>query len=185
MANNIYNLDELKQAVQTGQQFKYIYFWGHTPSGIDVDKSCLSQWYPASFDIDGQIFATAEHYMMAEKARLFSDEQTYQAIIATPSPAQAKALGRKIKDFDESIWQQHRVDIVFKGNLVKFSQNSDIRQYLINTQGRVLVEASPVDRIWGMGLSQSSQDASNPKHWQGLNLLGFILMRVRDVLQES
>ncbi|TGE15059.1 NADAR family protein [Hymenobacter elongatus] len=175
----IRTLDALGAALKAGQAFKYLYFWGHTGSAGSVGKECFSQWYPAAFSVDGHPYATAEHYMMAEKARLFGDEATRAAIIAAPHPDVAKRLGRQIQRFDETTWLAARFAIVVRGNVAKFSQHPALREFLLTTGSRVLVEASPVDAIWGIGLAQDHSDAANPDTWRGLNLLGFALMEVR------
>lgn len=180
---SIYSVEALEQLLQKGSKPKYIFFWGHQQKANQIDKSCFSQWYPAKFEIAGQIFLTAEHYMMAEKARLFKDEQTYNLIIAATSAAHAKALGREVKNFNEVIWRDNRFDIVVHANLAKFSQNLDLKQFLLDTNQRILVEASPVDKIWGIGLAGDHEFAQLPIKWRGLNLLGFALMKVRDQLK--
>jgi ribA/ribD-fused uncharacterized protein len=173
--------DELIMYLAAGNKVKYLYFWGHTvkkPS--DVRKVCFSQWYEAGFDIDDIHYPTAEHYMMAEKARLFKDNQALDKMLKSPHPEDAKKLGRSVIDDQEAIWKKHRFNIVVRGNQAKFSQNDDLKECLFDTGNKVLVEASPNDRIWGIGLEQSSPDAENPARWRGLNLLGFALMEVRD-----
>ncbi len=121
--------------------------------------------------------------MMAEKARLFGDRATLQKILTVQHPRAAKELGREVQDFQPHIWDAQRFEIVVRGNLAKFSQNSSLKQFLIDTGDRVLVEASPVDKIWGTGLAADSPDAERPDKWPGLNLLGFALMAVRRDLQ--
>ncbi len=175
----IENVDSLRTQIAQGQQFKYLLFWGHQARGDTVDKSCLSQWYPAAFQLEGDRYLTAEHYMMVAKARLFGDHATAQKVLQAPHPNAAKKLGREVQGFDETVWQQHRQDIVFNANLAKFSQHPELQQFLCNTGQKVLVEASPVDNIWGIGLAASDPAAQDPLQWQGLNLLGFALMRVR------
>lgn len=142
----------------------------------------MSQWYPARFEVDGVPFATAEHYMMYRKALLFSDHDAAEKIRRAPNPGAAKALGRSVRGFVESVWLEHRSAIVEDGNYAKFSQSAELREYLVNTKQRVLVEASPVDRVWGIGLSADDEDVQNPLKWRGLSLLGFALMRVRERL---
>ena len=117
--------------------------------------------------------------MMAEKARLFGDADKREQVFKAPSPGAAKALGRQVRGFDEAIWIEHRYDTVVRANELKFSQNPQLRDFLVQTGARVLVEASPVDRIWGIGLAQDDERCANPNHWDGLNLLGFALMQVR------
>lgn len=170
----------------SGKPIKYLFFWGHQPSkNGDITKSCFSQWWESSFVIDSIEYKTVEHYMMAEKARLFHNPIIWQKIIECKSPAEAKKWGRQVEGFNLDIWEAKRFEIVKKGNYHKFSQNKPLAAFLINTNERVLVEASPVDSIWGIGLAEDHEDASNPEKWRGLNLLGFALMEVRDELIES
>lgn len=153
-------LDDLIQKVQKGDQFKYLYFWGHTPKQVDlIDKSCFSQWYPAQFKDEGIEYLTAEHYMMAQKAKLFNDEEIFAQIL-----------------------QEKRFDIVVQANFAKFSQHPELKEFLLATKDRILVEASPVDKIWGIGMAQDHLHIQDPSQWQGLNLLGFALMHVREQL---
>lgn len=120
--------------------------------------------------------------MMAGKARLFGDEVMASRIIKAPSPGDAKTLGRAIQGYDEKLWAEGRYGIVVEGNIAKFGQHSDLLAYLVATAGRVLVEASPADRIWGIGLAADDSRAGRPSQWEGLNLLGFALMDVRERL---
>ncbi|EGQ77772.1 NADAR family protein, partial [Neisseria macacae] len=149
----------------------------------EIDKAVFSQWYPAPFEIDGIRYATAEHYMMAEKARLFGADDIRRQIIASAHPKQAKDLGKQVIGFKNDIWNARRFDIVCEGNRAKFIQHPDLKRFLLGTGSRILVEASPVDAIWGIGLAQDDPRAQNPLQWRGLNLLGFALMKVRDELQ--
>ena len=169
--------------LERDQSLKYLFFWGHTrPAGVPVGKECFSQWYPAPFTIDGDTYPTAEHYMMAEKAHMFGDEAIHAAILKATHPDQAKKLGRGVRNFNEAHWNEERFEVVVRGNAAKFSQHPELRHYLLQTGSRVLVEASPVDTIWGIGLAQDNPRAANPAEWRGLNLLGFALMEVRDQL---
>ena len=178
--DNIYDLASLLVEVKKGFRPKYLFFWGHQPrKDGQIGKECLSQWWPALFELDGIVYPTAEHYMMAQKARLFGDQATYEKILAAPHPGAAKKLGREVQGFDEAIWSQHRFELVIRGNLAKFGQNAELKQFLLATQARVLVEASPVDRIWGIGLAEDDPAVNEPEKWRGLNLLGFALMQVR------
>ena len=97
----------------------------------------------------------------------------------TATAKAAKELGRGIRDFDEQLWVDARFGIVVTGSTAKFAQHPALRSFLLGTQGRVIVEASPVDAIWGIGLSANDPDAANPERWRGLNLLGFALMEAR------
>ncbi|MDQ2793171.1 MAG: NADAR family protein [Bacteroidota bacterium] len=173
-------LDQLAQDARV----KYLFFWGHQPSKDGVlTKSCLSQWWLADFVVAGLTYRSTEHWMMAEKARLFNDEAILGRILAAKSPAEAKKLGREIQGFTPEVWETHKVEIVTAGNQHKFSQNQELAKFLLSTNDRVLVEASPVDAIWGIGLAADSPAAANPAQWQGPNLLGFALMEVRDQLR--
>lgn len=93
-----------------------------------------------------------------------------------------KDLGRKVKNYDEKIWVEHREKYVFRGNYEKFTQNLDIQEVLLNTGKTILVEASPYDKIWGIGLAANDPEAKDPSKWKGLNLLGKGLTRLRDEL---
>ncbi|MBX2802874.1 MAG: NADAR family protein [Myxococcales bacterium] len=155
-------------------------FWGHRAQPDDaVGAGVLSQWWPCAFEVEGQTYCTAEHFMMAEKARLFDDAEALQRILTHPDPRRAKAVGRTVRGFDEATWREHRMDIVVRGNRAKFGQQPQLRDFLIETGESVLVEASPHDRIWGIGLAASDPRASDPGTWRGQNLLGFALMQVR------
>lgn len=169
-----------------GGTVKYVFFWGHTrPKDGSVDKSCFSQWYDAGFDTDGIHYPTAEHYIMAEKARLFGDDEICEKILASTHPHDAKKLGRAVRNYQDKVWHDNRFEIVTRGNVAKFSQHEPLKSFLLNTGDRVLVEASPRDRIWGIGMGKDNPDAQNPAKWRGLNLLGFALMAVRDQLASS
>jgi ribA/ribD-fused uncharacterized protein len=121
---------------------------------------------------------------MSQKALLFNDKTTFEKILSTDRPGEAKELGRQVLGFDDQIWNEKRFDIVKIGNIHKFNQNPAFADYLINTGDKVLVEASPVDIVWGIGLSKESIYIDNIYAWHGLNLLGFVLMEVRDFLKE-
>jgi len=177
------SVDEAVAAERAGRALRYLYFWGHRPARDGgVGPGCLSQWWPVVFSEDGHTFASAEHYMMAHKAWLFGDAEAAERILAAGHPGEAKKLGRAVRGFDEQVWNDHRFDIVVRGNITKFGQNPELRRFLLATADRVLVEASPYDRIWGIGLTAGDERAASPSTWQGLNLLGFALMAARDRL---
>lgn len=180
------SIEELTAAIASGLAPQFVFFWGHQPAADGaVTKSCFSQWWPSSFTVGGIEYRTAEHFMMAAKARLFADPIALERILAAPSPKQAKELGRSVANFDEPTWQAHRFELIVAGNHAKFAQHPDLAAFLLATGQSNLVEASPVDRIWGIGLAANSPDASKPAHWRGLNLLGFALMEVRHRLHEN
>jgi ribA/ribD-fused uncharacterized protein len=176
--------DQLRNLVETGARPRYLLFWGHQPpTAGGVGKGCLSQWWPVEFTVDGQVYPSAEHFMMAAKASLFGDAETAARIRQAPHPGAAKALGRNVRGFDEQCWIERRFGVVVTGNLAKFSQNAGLREFLLGTGGRVIAEASPTDRIWGIGLAATDERAMSPGQWPGLNLLGFALMEVRHQLE--
>lgn len=179
------DIESLVSRWNSGERFEFTYFYGHKPPMTGVDASCFSQWFERRFTIEGDSYATAEHWMMAEKARLFGDSDTLAKIIAAPDPGRAKALGRKVRGFEAAKWDVRKRDAVFIGNFAKFSQHTDILDYLLSTRGTVLVEASPRDAIWGIGLAANNSAASDPTKWRGSNLLGFVLTAVREKLLKA
>ena len=176
----------ITERYNNNESLKFLFFWGHQPNKDgSIGKSCFSQWWEASFEIDGITYPTAEHYMMAGKAYVFNDYEVLQEILQVSHPHDAKKLGRKVKNFTPDIWDQHKFDIVVKANYAKFSQNQELKTFLLNTNDRIIVEASPRDRIWGIGMGQSNEKALNPNLWRGHNLLGYALMEVRDKLKKE
>ena len=145
--------------------------------------SPFSQWHPARFEVGGNVFACAEQFMMHGKAVLFDDQEVAAEILATEDPRKHKALGRKVRNFDDKIWKRERVAIVTAGSRAKFSQNPALREVLLATAPTELVEASPTDRIWGIGMTSKNPDCLDRTKWRGQNLLGQILTRVRDELR--
>ena len=178
--------DELVASIDAGAAPQWLMFWGHQPEADgSIGKGVLSQWWPCRFTADGVDYASAEHYMMAAKARLFDDSTTLGRIIDAPTPAEAKNLGRLVQGFDDATWNAARFEIVVTASRLKFGQDKELRAYLLGTSRRVLVEASPRDRIWGIGLSSGHPDATDPRRWRGENLLGFALEEARDQLARS
>jgi ribA/ribD-fused uncharacterized protein len=159
---------------------EFIFFWGHHAKqpGV-VGPHVFSQWWPASFTVDGVTYPTAEHWMMCAKARFCNDEEKVQEILADRDPARAKWLGRHIANWDEVAWVGVRLDVVTQGSFHKFDQNPALGDYLISTGTKTLVEASPHDRIWGVGMKGDDPRITDPKQWNGLNLLGMALMLAR------
>lgn len=181
-----YTRDIIIEQFSKGKKLKYIFFWGHRPSADgSITKTCLSQWFACRFTVDGIEYSTAEQYMMSQKALLFGDTEIYEKIMKASHPDKFKALGRQISGFYENIWNEHKTDIVIKGNAAKFSQNEDLKEFLLNTNQRVLVEASPYDKIWGIGMSADDSSVNNPLGWKGKNLLGFCLMEARDIIKQE
>ncbi len=150
----------------------FTFFWKHR----------LSQWQHAPFTIGGVTFNCAEQYMMYAKALLFGDREAAVCILAAETPREQQAIGREVLRFDEKVWVMFREGIVYAGNYARFSQNADQRELLFSTRGTTLVEASPYDKVWGIGLSADDPRAKDRSQWLGLNLLGEILTRVREAL---
>jgi hypothetical protein len=178
------SVGQLVSFIAGGGTPEYLLFWGHRPPPAGgVGKGCLSQWWPSEFTVEGERYGSAEHFMMTAKARLFGDRDTAERILRAPNPGAAKALGRQVSGFDEARWARRRFDLVVEGNVAKFGQDPGLLAYLLGTGSRVLVEASPRDRIWGIGLAADDERAMSPERWPGLNLLGFALMEVRHRLR--
>lgn len=163
----------------------YLFFWGHQSNNAEITKSCFSQWWPCLFKHEGIEYRSAEQWMMAEKARIFSDNDILEKILKSNDPKTIKELGRQISFFDEDVWNQRKYDIVYEGNLLKFSQDESLKSFLLGTENKILVEASPYDKIWGIGMKQDEEGVRSPKNWKGQNLLGFALMEVRDKLKNQ
>ena len=179
-------VEALIREVRAGARIKYLHFWGHRPLPDGrIGASCLSQWWPSPFVVEGVGYATAEHWMMAEKARLFGDAEAERRVLAAEHPAAAKKAGRLVRGFDEAIWERERFRIVVEGSAHKFAAHAGLGAFLHGTGDRVLVEASPVDRVWGIGLAAGDEAASDPERWRGPNLLGFALMEARERLAAS
>jgi ribA/ribD-fused uncharacterized protein len=177
-------VDDVIELARSGRRLKYVFFWGHRPQRDgSIGTGCLSQWWPSAFTVDDVRFSTAEHYMMWRKALLFGDEETARLIVAASHPRQAKMLGRRVRGFDEQTWVEHRWSIVTQASVAKFGQRPELRDFLVGTGERILVEASPTDRIWGIGLAATDERTADPARWQGLNLLGFALMAAREQLR--
>lgn len=178
-----YNLQRIQKDFSKGKKLKYIFFWGHQPSTDGkIIKSCMSQWWKSSFTIETDTYCCMEQYMMAEKARLFNDHKILDKILNNQNPKQIKELGRQVRGFDNTKWEKYSASIILNGNLAKFLQDENLKQFLMETKDKILVEASPYDKIWGIGLSEDHDNANNPVLWKGQNLLGFALMEVRDEL---
>lgn len=154
-----------------------VYFWNaDQPNGI------FSQWYPKAFIADGKEYPTAEHYMMSAKASLFKDYEMEEKIRKELDPEKVRDMGRQIKNFDGKIWNKHKFDLVCAGNRAKF-RDPELRSVMLATGNKFMVEASPVDRIWGVGFT--AEEA--PRHvdaW-GENLMGHVMMKVRSEIRAN
>ena len=154
------------------QTDKYVFFWGGE----------FSQWYKSDFAVEGVVYTSCEQFMMHKKALFFLDEEIAEKIMQTNDPKKQKALGRSVRGFKADEWSSVALSYVIEGNFAKFSQNEKLKQSLIATGSRILVEASPHDRIWGVGRSEDDVDIETPMLWNGTNLLGFALVTVRNML---
>jgi len=150
----------------------HIYFWG----------SPLSNWYKCEFQYEGHKFNNSEQAFMWEKAKYFNDNETANAILRTPNPKQAKQLGRQVKNFDAKIWSGVSRDIMLKVNKAKWESSEEMSKILKDTYPKTLVEASPYDKIWGVGLAAEDDRILDEDNWQGTNYLGLTLMLVREYL---
>lgn len=219
----MYNIYTLKDLIEKGYKFEYIFFWGNIQHTQHIDQSCLSQMFegcpfepypPFTLDDEGwnSEFSTAEHHMMYHKTKVFGDNASAELILKGTteviveelpftnmmqmddtktsykttyiSPKEAKTLGRSLKNFCPEIWDKHKLGVVYRGNLAKFTQHPKLKEYLLSTGDKILVEASPYDKVWGIGLGKNDPRVYDPNLWLGQNLLGFILMEVRKTIRE-
>lgn len=154
---------------------QFTFFW----------RGPFSQWHRCSFTVDGVTYNCAEQYMMHQKALFFEDNDTAKKIMEATNPKIQKALGRKVTPFDEHKWSGVARDVVLKGNLAKFKQNPDLLEKLLSTTGTTLVEASPYDKIWGIGLAEDDPKAQDRTTWRGKNWLGQVLTAARDLIEQG
>jgi len=176
-----YNKDLILNQYNNGERLEFLLFFGASKGTLN--EGCLSQWQKSNFTVNNIEYSCTEQFMMACKAELFNDLDAIKKILNNNNPKSIKALGRKIKKFDENTWNENKYSIVLKGNYYKFNQNENMKKILIDTKNKVLVEASPYDKIWGVGLSENDEKINNPNNWKGDNLLGFALMEVRDMIK--
>ncbi len=174
----------IEKRFNEGEALEFNLFWGHSKNPGKMTKACLSQWFPCEFTVDGVTYHTSEQFMMAQKALLFGDKEVFEEIMNAETPKEYKALGRKVKNFDARVWDAQKEAIVLRGNIAKFSQNSELKEYLLSTGEQILVEASPFDDIWGVKLGRDEPEILNPNTWRGENLLGCVLMKTRELLRQ-
>lgn len=179
-----YSIEQIRDMFSKKKKLKYTMFWGHQPSSDgSITKSCFSQWWKSEFWSVADTYCCMEQFMMAGKAKLFGDEEICGQILKCSDPKKIKALGRKVRNFDENVWNEVKYSIVLNGNYFKFTQNPELREFLLNTGDSVIAEASPYDGIWGIKMRQTDENIFNPLKWKGENLLGFALMEVRDEIR--
>jgi ribA/ribD-fused uncharacterized protein len=153
-----------------------VFFW--------KPPSVFSQWTPSKFVIDNIEYCCAEQYMMSQKAKVFEDITILNQIMATSDPRKHRELGRKISNYNDKVWNNVSLYIVIEGNKYKFYQNPDMLKKLLQTENKTLVEASPFDKIWGIGMAQNNKNILDETKW-GQNKLGIALMRVRELLADA
>ncbi len=154
---------------------EFYFFWKHR----------LSQWHMVNFVVDGIIFNCCEQFMMCSKALLFNDLETSYKIMDSRNPYEHQQLGRRVKNFDLDKWNEHARDIVYTGNYARFTQNEDDKELLLSTGNKQIVESSPVDKIWGIGLAATDPRALNRATWRGTNWLGEVLTQVREDIKKQ
>ena len=155
---------------------KFVFFYGKDDH--------FSNFYPAKFIVDDIIFSCGEQYIMYSKAILFGDSVIAAMILQETKPTKMKALGRKVRNFDDDVWCANREELTFKGLFEKYNQNANLKKLILDTGNREIVEASPRDRVWGIGMGENNPDAEDKSKWKGRNILGKILMKVRDAFIE-
>lgn len=179
------DIDELRRRELNGEPFELLFFGAQRPlpSG-KIGTSCLSQLWPSPFEVDGDTYATAEHYVMVGKARLFGDEAMAAHILKTSAPEEAIALGREVRGFDRATWMAVRHDLIVAANRAKFTSRPELGVYLTHHTGqKILVHTNSGELVWGIGLASNDIRARSPIAWPGRNILGFALMDVRDELR--
>lgn len=177
---------EVADRISQGERMRILFFMGHQPrSDGSAGRGCLSQWWPAPFELDGMTFPTALHHLMWRKAMLFGDHKHADQIMAASHPGEAMRLGRRVRGFDERAWRAKRFDVAVSAHVAKFGQHADLRAFLLGTGDRVLAEANADDPVWGIGVGADDPRARDPRRWPGENLLGFALMDARATLRVS
>ena len=164
-----------KNLPRTSNRKPMVLFWKDTE-----ENGCFSNWYRRTFVIDGIPYPHVEQYMMSQKAKLFHDEVRYAAILRTENPHACKKLGKLVTPFDPKTWDAVKYEIVKAGNRAKFEQNPDLKEKLLATGTAILAEASPRDKTWGIGKTAKTAAETDPSAWPGQNLLGKILMELRE-----
>jgi ribA/ribD-fused uncharacterized protein len=177
-----YSVHKLIEQIYLGNRFDFIFFW--KTDKYFLSTGCFSQWQESYFIADGYNYSCAEQYMMGQKALLFNDKETFEKILSATQPREIKSLGREVKYFDSNVWDKVKYSIVLNGNFYKFTQNEVMMKTLISTENKILVESSPLDKIWGIGLAENDKNINDPNYWKGENLLGFALMEVREKLNK-
>lgn len=188
-ANNLH-YERIKHMCMDTYQNKIIVERGYKKMKIicfhnpDEENGYLSNWALSKFTVNGLSFSSMEQYMMYQKAVCFKDEEIAEKILATTDVAVIKALGRKVKGYNDGYWNGVRQLLVYEGLKEKFAQKEDLKRQLLDTEDSILAECAVNDRIWGIGLSMKDSNRLEPEKWRGQNLLGYALMMVRNWIKE-
>lgn len=166
---------EMAEDRHNGENSGFTFFWND-----DEENGIFSNWYRCSFVVDDFVYSHVEQYMMAQKAKYFHDAKTYTAVLKTDEPWKCKELGRQVTPFDSERWDAVRYEIVKAGNRAKYAQNPELKKALLDTGDSILAEASPKDRIWGIGMDRVDAAKTDPEDWPGQNLMGKILAELRE-----
>ncbi len=167
-----------------GEDEKFVMFWRSRPHPDGkLAEECMSPWFERKFEADGVTYSLVEQYIVAQKAMLFGDRANLRKIRVNTDPKDLRVISLRIQGVDNAVWQEFSHSISCTGNFLKFSQNPDMKAYLLSTGDATLVEASPYDRTGGIGLDRLDEDATHPDRWLGRNLFGYALMQVRDKLR--
>ncbi len=178
-----YTIQDIRNRFDKQEKLDFLFFWKPQKANAVLTNACLCQWHSCTFTVAMRTYFNCEQFMMAQKALLFNDIKIFNKILQTKSPKECKELGRLVKNFNPNKWDNYKYSIVLEGNMAKFSQNENLKNFLLSTEEKILVEASPYDKVWGVGLDEFDKRILNPYNWQGENLLGFALMEVRDCLK--
>lgn len=179
-----YGKEDLCLDHSEGKRLDYLFFWGHQPKKEgSLSESCFSNWWFSPFQVSVTTYNFVEQFMMSYKADLFNDKEMSARILESSNPSEIKKLGRMVHNFDEVVWNEYKYSIMLNALYAKFMQNQQLKQFLLSTGEKILVEASPYDKIWGIGLKKEDAKVTSPLKWKGENLLGFALMEVREEIR--
>lgn len=183
--NHILTTNDICKRYDSGESLRFVFFGEcHSEFTDSVGKECFSRWYSLAFEIEGKSFFCIEQYMMAEKACFFDDEECERRIMNNNDIEDITLLGQQIKIFDGFLWDNYKKDVIRQGNVAKFADNKELFEFLISTDDAILVEATPYDVVWGIGMREGDQGIDNPHNWKGENILGFTLMKIRDFFNQ-
>lgn len=173
------SVERCKVLYDRGVMPECIFFF--RPSKTPNEKGVFSQWYMSNFSDGVRTYSSAEQYMMAQKAFIMGDTETFKMIMEEHDPSKLKKYGRLVKNFNEKVWNDEKYGVVVRASILKFS-SPELKPFLIHTGHKILVEASPYDAIWGIKMAENDVRVSNPYNWNGQNLLGQALMDARAIL---